>query len=267
MDSEHGAKQMSFFQHFDELRVRLVRCLYVFVIGFAGGYFLSNPVMEWLRQPLFEALPPDQQKLYFTNLFENFLTHIKIAGYLSVFALSPYFFWEVWSFVAPGLKPRERKMVIPFIASATFFFIAGALFAYYVLFPVGFKYFVTYGGPTDQAMLTIDAYYSTCMKLMLLFGLGFELPVFVVLIGALGLVDAPTLRQHRKTAIIGITVVSALFAPPDAVSMLIMMAPLILMYEGSIWVVAWINSRRHGSEAPQAKEDPEKTALIGKSDY
>lgn len=276
MDSEQQTKtnpsepgdptRMSFYQHFDELRVRLMRALYVFVAGFAGGYFLSTPVMEWLRQPLFAALPVDQQKLYFTNLFENFLTHLKIAGYLSIFTLSPYFFWEFWGFVAPGLKPRERKMVLPFVSAASFFFIAGALFAYYVLFPVGFKYFIQYGGPTDQAMLTIDSYYSTCLKLMLLFGLGFELPVFVVLIGAIGLVDAVALRTHRKVAVIGITLASALFAPPDAVSMLIMMAPLLIMYEGSIWVVARIDARRR-KESAQKQSDVEKNALIGKSDY
>lgn len=237
--------------------------LWVFMIGFVGGYFLSEYVMEWLKAPLFSVLPEDRRALYFTSLFENFLTHLKIAGYLSIFICSPYFFYEIWQFVAPGLRAREKKAVIPFISSATFFFIAGALFAYYVLFPVGFKFFVTYGGPTDVPMLTIDAYYSTCLKLMLLFGLGFELPVFIVLLGFFGIVDAPTLKHHRRSAIIGITVASALFAPPDAISMLILMAPLILMYEASIWVVQLIGAKRQAQEAAEAKE----TGIVGKSDY
>src|SRR6185437_8605538 len=95
--------------------------------------------------------------------------------------LSPYYFYQLWGFIAPGLKERERKMVIPFVASASGFFIGGCLFAYYLLFPVAFKYFITYGGPFDAPMLTIDTYYSTCLKLLLLFGVAFELPVIIVL--------------------------------------------------------------------------------------
>ncbi len=223
-------KAMAFFDHIEELRARSIRMAYVFVAGFMGAYFLSDPVMSWLREPLFAALPEEKRFLYFTNLFENFLTHLKIAGYLAIFGLSPYFFWEIWNFVAPGLKSRERRLVVPFVTAASGFFIGGALFAYYVLFPVGFKFFVEYGMPTDVPMLTIDAYYSTALKLMLLFGLGFELPVIISFLGALGIVDAPTLRKHRRNAIIGITIVSALFAPPDAVSMLLLMCPLILLY-------------------------------------
>lgn len=251
--------RMGFFDHIDELRVRLMRMLWVFMIGFVVGYFLSEHVMEWLKQPLFQALPEDKRALYFTSLFENFLTHLKIAGYLSIFMLSPYFFYEIWGFVAPGLKEREKKVVVPFVSSATFFFVAGALFAYYVLFPVGFKFFVTYGSPTDVPLLTIDAYYTTCLKLMLLFGLGFELPVFVCLLGFFGVVDAPFLREKRRPAIIGITVAAALFAPPDAVSMLILMAPLILLYEASIWVVAAIGAKR--------QKEAEENSIVGRSDY
>ena len=101
-------------------------------------------------------------------------------------------------------------------------------------------------------MLTIDSYYGTCLKLMLLFGMSFELPVFIVLLGALGLVDAATLRTHRRTAILIITVLAALFAPPDAVSMLMLGGPLVLMFEGSIWVVQWIGVKRKAAEAAQA---------------
>lgn len=249
--------QMAFFDHIDELRARFMRGLWVFMGGFAVCYLVSDHLLWVLKKPLFDALPPDQQKLYFTGLFENFMTHLKISGYGSLFFLSPYYFYELWGFISPGLYPKERKLVIPFVSAATFFFLAGACFAYFILFPVGFKYFVQYGGPTDVPLLTMDAYYGTCLKLLLLFGAAFELPVLIVLLGYLGLVDAPLLRKQRKAAVIGITIVSALFAPPDAVSMLILGAPLILMYEAAIWVVAWLGVRRP-PEAVAAEADDGK---------
>ena len=268
MTPDEIEKRMSFFEHLDELRARLMRSLYVFVVGFIGGYFASERVMSWLRKPLFAALPEPARKLYFTSLFENFMTHLKIAGYVSLFALSPYFFYEIWGFVSPGLRETEKKLVVPFVTAASVFFCMGALFAFYVLFPVGFKYFIAYGGPADVPLITIDNYYSMCLKLMLLFGLAFELPVFTVLLGALGAVDAKLLKQHRKTAILAITVASALFAPPDAMSMLILMAPLILMYEGSIWVVAAIGRKRAKAAAEAAGTAvAKKNPLQGGSDY
>lgn len=253
---------MSFYEHIDELRVRLMRCLLVFFIGFLVFYFAADPILAVLRKPLFEALPPEQQKLYFTSLFENFMTHLKIAGYASLFFLSPYYFYELWGFIAPGLYPKERKLVFPFVAMATSFFIGGAAFAYFVLFPVGFKYFVTYGGPSDVPLLTIDSYYSTTLKLLLLFGVAFELPVLIILLGYLGVIDAALLRAQRKPAIIGITVVAALFAPPDAVSMLLLGIPLVLMYEGAIWVVQWMGIRRPPAPVEAAEESH---PLSGKS--
>jgi len=236
---------MGFYDHIEELRSRLTRAALVFFGGFLLAFFtIVEPILEFLRKPLFAVLPPERQHLYFTSLFENFLTHLKVGAYAALVFLSPYFFYEIWGFIAPGLHKRERKLAIPFIASATLFFVLGAAFAYFVLFPVGFHYFVTYGAPSDIPLLTIDSYYGTCLKLLLLFGLAFELPVLISLFGFLGLVDAATLRKHRKTAIIGITILAALFAPPDAVSMLILGIPLVFMYEGAIWVVHWLGIRR-----------------------
>lgn len=252
---EKSTHTMSLWDHFDEVRVRIFRCLFVFGLGFVICYCFAEPLLSVLRKPLFEALPVEQRRLYFTSLFEGFLVHLKIAGYASLFLFSPYYFFEIWKFVSPGLLPRERKLVLPFVTAATTFFIGGASFAYFVLFPVGFKYFIHYGAPTDIPLLTIDSYYSTCLKLLLLFGLAFELPVFVCLLGFLGLVDAPFLRAQRRSAILMITVISALFAPPDAVSMLLLGIPLIFLYEGAIWVVHWMGLKRAREQAPRRPDE------------
>jgi sec-independent protein translocase protein TatC len=266
MSQSNSIRNMSFYEHFDELRVRLMRCLAVFFIGFILCYSFSEPILSFLRRPLFDVLPEEQQKLYFTSLFENFLTHLKISGYASLFVFSPYFFSEFWGFIAPGLYPKERKLVVPFVLAASAFFIGGASFAYYGLFPVGFKFFITYGAASDFPMLTIDSYYGTCLKLLLLFGIAFELPVLICLLGFLGLVDAPLLREHRRSAILVITVLSALFAPPDAVSMLILGIPLVFMYEGAIWVVQWTGRPRVRSESTSSSNDePPQNPLEGRS--
>lgn len=246
MTQEEISSSMSFYNHIEELRVRMMRCLVVFFIGFIGFYFIADPLLSVLREPLFAVLPPEQQKLYFTSLFESFLMHLQIGGYTSLFLLSPYYFYQLWAFISPGLYPRERKLALPFLFLATLFFLGGACFAYFVLFPVGFKYFVNYGGASDVPLLTIHSYYSTCLKLLLLFGLAFEFPVLICLLGFLGVVNSEILRDHRRNVIIGIAVISALFAPPDAVSMLILGVPLVFLYEMSIWVVCWMGRHRKG---------------------
>jgi sec-independent protein translocase protein TatC len=243
---------MGFWQHLDELKVRLFRCLIAFGIGFGVCYMYTNKfVLEFLQKPLFDALPPDQHKLYFTSLFENFLTHLKIAGYSSIFLVSPYCFFQLWSFIAPGLHKKERRMVIPFVSAATFFFVSGAAFAYYVLFPLGFKYFVSYGLPTDMPLLTIESYYGTCLKLMFMFGAAFEMPVLMILMGYLDLLHSETLKTQRRNAVIGITIVSALIAPPDAISMLMLMCPLIIMYEFARVVIQVFEKNRAKSNTSQ----------------
>lgn len=245
MSPPKNEKNMSFFEHLDELRLRVFRSILVFGLGFALVYLLfRQPVMDFLRTPLFNALPPEKQKLYFTGVFENFLVQLKISGYSALFFLAPYFFWEIWGFVSPGLRENERKWVIPFIVTATFFFIGGAAFAYYVLFPTAFNFFLHYGSESDVALITIDSYYGTALKLLLLFGLAFELPVIISLLGFLGVIDSTFLKQHRRHAILGITLASAVFAPPDMMSMVMLMIPLIVLYEFSILAVEWLRLKR-----------------------
>lgn len=245
MSQENLENKMSFFEHVEELRSRVMTCLFVFFLGFCICYaFATDWLMDFLKAPLFKVMGPDQQKLYFTNLFENFLVHLKISAVGSIVLFVPFYLYQLWAFVAPGLYPHERRWIVPFIVAGSGCFLGGAAFAYYVLFPLAFKFFVTYGTATDVPLLTIEAYYTTVLKLLLLFGLAFELPVIVCFFGFLGVIDSQMLKKYRQYAYIGITVMSALFAPPDVLSMLLLMAPLLFLYESSIWIVHWLGAKR-----------------------
>ena len=232
-----------FWDHLDELRSRLMSCLYFLLGTSILGYLIRIPVLEFLKAPLFRALPPEKQHLYFTGLFDSFFNHLQIAVLAGVFIGSPFFLYQIWAFVGPGLHRHERKMVVPFVAAGTIFFFAGAAFSYYLVLPVGFKFFLEFGQPMDVPMITVKEYFAVLFRLLLLFGVSFELPVVMVLLAKLGLISYETLANHRRTAIIAITLLSAMFAPPDILSMLLMMAPLYVFFEGALLLIRWMERR------------------------
>lgn len=228
---------MSFWDHLDELRTKAVTCLYVFFAGFVAFYFVSDKLLLWIRKPLFDYLPPDKQHLYYTGLFENFFVHLKVAGYASLVLLSPIYFFILWKFISPALYEKEKKAVLPFAFAASFFFIFGASFAYFFLFPSGVKYFLSFGTQAEVAWLTLENYVNLVLKILFGFGLCFQIPVIIVLLAKIGIVTASQLEKQRRVAIMVVAFISALVAPPDAISMLLLMVPLYLLYEGSILVV------------------------------
>jgi sec-independent protein translocase protein TatC len=255
MASESRERVMAFTAHLDELRVRLMRALAFFLAFFLGIFFTcSGRLLAFLRAPLFQVMPEGEGKLYYTHLFENFLMHLKVSAYGSFVLLLPYFFYEAWAFVSPGLESREKRWILPLLAVMSFFFLGGCFLCYGLLFPVGFKYFLQFGDGSEVPLLTMDAYYSTVLKLLTLFGMAFQFPVFVMVLGLTGVIRASTLKEHRRAVIIGITVLSALFAPPDALSMVILGGPLILLFEACIFVLSRLR--------PEKKEDH---SLIGAS--
>jgi sec-independent protein translocase protein TatC len=227
---------MPFWDHVDELRARVVRCLWLFFAGFIGFYFTSDRLLDFLRQPLFKYLPPDKRHLYYTGLFENFFVHLRVSAYASLVFLSPAFFLFLWGFIAPGLHERERRQVVPFALAASLFFLIGSAFAYFVLFPAGVKYFLHYGTSAEVAWLTLENYVSLVLKILFGFGLAFQLPVAIVLLAKVGVISADALAAHRRTAIVVVAMIAAVIAPPDALSMIMLMLPLYLLFEGSLFV-------------------------------
>lgn len=235
--------QKPFWDHLGELRDRFMAMLYALLATSIVGYYFRMPVLEFLKAPLLRVLPSDRQNLYFTGVFENFFNHLQISILIGVFLGAPYFLYQIWAFVAPALHKHERRLVWPFIIAGTVFFFSGAGFAYYVVLPYGFKFFISFGGPIDVPMITIKEYFGALFRILLLFGVCFELPVVLVLLAKLGLVNSRVLTEQRRNVVIGITVVSALLAPPDVVSMLLMMAPLYLFFEGALLVIRLVEKK------------------------
>jgi sec-independent protein translocase protein TatC len=239
-----------FWDHLDELRDRFMKCLYILLGTSAIGYYFRLPILTFLKAPLLRNLPADRQNLYFTGLFESFFNQLQVAMIAGVFIGSPFLLYQLWAFISPGLHKHEQKLLIPFLAAGTAFFFAGAGFAYYLVLPVGFKFFLEFGAPIDVPLITVKEYFSTLYRLLLLFGLSFEMPVILVLCAKIGLVNYEMLSAHRRTAVIAISVFSALCAPPDVLSMIMMMAPLYIFFEGAMQVIRFMEKKKASQTQP-----------------
>ncbi len=227
-----------FWDHFDELRVRFMKCIYAIALGTCVAYFFRDPILVFLKQPLFDVLPEDRRHLIFTGVFESFTNSLKVSAITGFFLTLPYIFHHIWGFVAPGLHQHERKFAVPFIIAGTIFFVCGAAFAYYFVFPHGFRFMVEFGQTQqDVAMISVSEYFGLIFRLFLLFGITFEFPVALMFLARIGVVNAAMLREHRRTALIAIAFVAAICAPPDALSMIFMMIPLYFFYEGVIFLI------------------------------
>lgn len=223
--------------HLEELRTRLVRSFIAIGVCFAVVYFFSKEIMLFLQQPVLEAFPPGATPFALLRLPEGFFTELKASLLVAVCVAMPYILFQVWKFIAPGLYPRERKATIPLVVFATIFFFVGASFAYYIVFPLGFQFFLNYAEGSVIASLSLGWYLTFVVKLIMAFGIAFELPVIIFVLGRLGLVSAAAMRKGRKIAILVIFVVAAILTPPDVVTQVMMAGPMILLYEGSIIIV------------------------------
>ncbi|MGQ9859461.1 MAG: twin-arginine translocase subunit TatC [Thermodesulfobacteriota bacterium] len=247
-------EKVSFIEHLEELRYRLIVCLVSVLIGTVVAYVFKEEIFRFISTPLLRALPPGEQQLIFTGLLEAFVVYLKASFFAGLMLSVPVVLYQLWAFVSPGLYPRERKLALPFIFFASLFFLGGAVFGYYVVFPYGFQFFVGFGGDFIKPLPSMKEYLSFATFLLLAFGIVFELPIFIFFLAKLGLVHPRTLRKGRRYAIPVIFLVSAIMTPgPDPISQCLMAVPLCVLYELGIWVAVFFGkpSRDEKEAAPQ----------------
>lgn len=227
--------EMLLTDHLEELRRRLIIVVAAIGVATLGSYYFSEELFRILMAPLLAAMPTESN-LIFTGLTETFFTYLKISLLAGFFISTPVVIYQIWRFTAPGLYADEKRYVFPFVFFATIFFVGGALFGYFVVFPFGFKFFMGFATDFIRPMPSVREYFSFAVRMLFAFGVVFELPVVTAFLALFGLIRAETLVSKRKFAILGAFVIAAILTPPDIASQLMMAGPMIVLYEVSIIV-------------------------------
>lgn len=245
--------KLPFTAHLEELRKRLLISLLAIAVGAVVSFAFAKQLFYFLAQPLVKILPPDQPMI-FTALTEAFFTYFKVALLSGFILASPVVFYELWKFVAPALYEHEKRFVLPFVVSAMVFFIIGALFAYYIVFPFGFRFFLGFSTDYLKLLPKMSEYFSLILRLIFAFGLVFEMPVITFFLAKMGVVDGKMLSSKRRYAIVIIFIAAAILTPPDVGTQLLMAGPLLILYEISVWV-AKVFGRKPVTVSEKGEED------------
>ena len=241
--------------HLEELRWRLIKAIGAIALAFAITYNIADWLFTFLTRPLLELnSAPGPVELIGTGVTEAFFTKLKVSFIAAIFLASPVIFYQLWMFVAPGLYDREKRYVRPFVFFATIFFIVGAAFCYWVVFPVGYAFFIQqYESIGVSPSIRISEYLSFTARMLLAFGATFEMPVITFFLARLGLVTHRTMLSYARYAVLVIFIVAAVLTPgPDVASQLLMAGPLLVLYGLSIGVAYMF-----GGDVPAARETAE----------
>jgi sec-independent protein translocase protein TatC len=242
--------KIPFTAHLEELRKRLIVCFIAVGIGFVLSYGFKEKLFQILTRPLISVMQTGD-KLIFTGLPEAFFTYLKVALLSGIILATPVIFYQFWMFVAPGLYEKEKQHMIPIVFLSTFFFVGGSFFGYFIVFPYGFKFFLGFASEIIQPLPSMREYLSFASKLLLAFGLVFELPLIITFLARLGMVSVSFLKKNRKYALLLFFAGAAILTPPDVVTQVMMALPLMLLYEISI-----IGARIFGKK--KSEEDDNK---------
>jgi sec-independent protein translocase protein TatC len=239
-------EQLSFISHLEELRKRLLICCIAVGVGFVICCFFDRYIVDIILKPLRDALPVGIDKnIKFTLGPEAFFVNLKVSFIAGIFLATPIILYEIWCFVAPGLHDHEKKYVVPFVLFSTLLFVSGVLFAYFVALPVAFQFFMSYTSDTIKPLPVLGDNLSFISKMLLVFGIIFQLPIFIFFLSKIGIVNARMLSRNRKYAILIIFIIAAVVTPTgDAVTQTITAVPLYVLYELSIVLILVFNPKK-----------------------
>ena len=250
---------MSFLEHLDELRVRLIHSIAALAVGFGVCWFFREPIFHFLTEPLRRAYPGI--KFITTGPSEALILYMKMAFFVGIFVAAPYILYQVWAFIAPGLYTHEKAYAVPFIVAGSFFFIGGGAFGHFYLFPLTFRFLGEFAGDDMTYMPKVDEYYNFYSWFLLGLGLVFQLPVVIFVLSRIGLVTPAFLIRNFKYAVLIAFVVSAIITPtPDIITQSLLALPMVGLYLLGV-TVAWAFGRPRtapvSAEARTPAESPE----------
>lgn len=243
--------QESLISHLVELRNRLLRAVLAVLLVFLCLFPWAKDLYSILARPLLLALPQGGQMIA-TDVVGVFLVPMKVALLVAFVIALPYVLYQAWAFVAPGLYTHERKLVLPLVATSSILFLVGMAFAYFVVFPVVFKFMASIAPEGVAWMTDIEKYLSFALSTFIAFGVTFEVPVVVIVLVRMGVVSVAKLREIRPYVIVGAFVVGAIFTPPDVLSQLMLAIPLCILYELGI-IASALLVRRSGPPAAEGE--------------
>ncbi|VAX23101.1 Twin-arginine translocation protein TatC [hydrothermal vent metagenome] len=226
VDSE---ERLPFTVHLEELRWRMIYCAITLFLVFIALYVMSEELFQYVRKPI-------GTDLVFLAPAEAFFVYLKLSLYIAVIISMPMILYQMWEFVAPGLLKVERRNTGAFVVFGTIFFVIGAAFCYYMVLPFGLEFLIGYGGEGLTPMISVSNYISFIFKLILAFGVIFEMPIVIVFLTKMGFVTPDSLKKKRSYVVVGSFVLASILTPPDVFTQVVMALPIILLFEGSLIV-------------------------------
>lgn len=220
-------EKLPFVAHLEELRWRLIYCVVTVAVTFAALYVMSDYLYQVIRKPI-------GRELVFLAPAEAFFVYLKISIYAALIVSVPMILYQAWEFIAPGLLPVERRSAGPFVIFGTIFFAIGAAFCYFMVLPYGLEFLIGYGGEGLTPMISVGAYVSFVFKLMIAFGVIFELPIVILFLTRLGIMDPESIAAKRPYLVVGSFIIASLLTPPDIFTQIIMALPIIALFEMSL---------------------------------
>ena len=250
-------ERMPLTSHLEELRRKLIISGVSWLVAFLACYAFAEPLFDLIATPVRAALP-EGASLVFITATEPFFTYLKIGALAGLLVAMPVIFWQLWSFIAPGLYHHEKRYIIPFVLVSSLCFATGTFFGFRFVFPMAFKVLIEFGtGSGDlSAMLSMGSYLSLSSKLLLAFGLVFELPVVIFFLARMGIVDHKMLARNRKFALLAAFLTGAMLTPPDVFSQTALALPFIILYEVGIIVARLFGKRQDAAVDDSADAAP-----------